>query len=118
MTQSGRYRLGADVGGTHTDLVLPDTQSGELLLEKVGATPGRCGCAGNVPLAREETALRQAAREVRAAGVESIAVCHLFSFMNPLHERRTRALSGVEYPGVHVSLSSEVLPRIREWPRV
>jgi len=42
MTQSGssRYRLGVDVGGTHTDLVLLDTASGTLAVEKVASTPG------------------------------------------------------------------------------
>ena len=34
-----RYRLGVDVGGTHTDLVLLDPASGELLVEKVSSTP-------------------------------------------------------------------------------
>src|SRR5438132_10542477 len=38
--------------------------------------------------------------------------------MNPRHEEETRALIAQEFPGVHVSLSSEVLPRIREWPRL
>jgi N-methylhydantoinase A len=36
---SARYRLGVDVGGTHTDLVLLDTERGELLIEKVATTP-------------------------------------------------------------------------------
>ena len=70
----------------------------------------------SLPLDRE--AVRQAARELKAAGVESIAVCYLFSFMNPAHEEETRTLIREEFPGVHVSLSSEVLPRIREWPRL
>src|SRR5436305_5368809 len=34
-----RYRLGVDVGGTHTDLVLLDAASGALLVEKVASTP-------------------------------------------------------------------------------
>ena len=34
-----RYRLGVDVGGTHTDLVLFDTATGKLLVEKVSSTP-------------------------------------------------------------------------------
>ncbi|HEY7662996.1 MAG TPA: hydantoinase/oxoprolinase family protein, partial [Xanthobacteraceae bacterium] len=55
---------------------------------------------------------------LRATGVESIAVCYLFSFMNPAHEIETRKIVHEEWPGVHVSLSSEVLPRIREWPRL
>src|SRR5438552_13574629 len=38
MTQP-RYRLGVDVGGTHTDLVLLDTTTGTLMVEKVSSTP-------------------------------------------------------------------------------
>src|SRR5229473_814408 len=207
-TERTRYRLGVDVGGTHTDLVLLDTTTGELSVEKVASTPKnpalgvlegvgrfiaegippsqigffahgttittnallemrgakvgllitegyravqeiqnqardgnlfdyfyrkpaaiapqsltkeipeRCDHAGNVLLALDENAVRQAARELAAAGVESIAVCYLFSFMNPAHEEASRALIEAECPGVHVSLSSEVLPRIREWPRL
>src|SRR5256886_10945408 len=36
---TARYRLGVDVGGTHTDLVLLDTTTGELSVEKVASTP-------------------------------------------------------------------------------
>ena len=36
---TARYRLGVDVGGTHTDLVLLDTATGELAVEKVASTP-------------------------------------------------------------------------------
>ena len=36
---TARYRLGVDVGGTHTDLVLLDTTTGELAVEKVASTP-------------------------------------------------------------------------------
>ena len=66
----------------------------------------------------DEGAVREAARELKDAGVESIAVCYLFSFMNPAHEEETRALIHEEFPGAQVSLSSEVLPRIREWARL
>src|SRR5207248_9264845 len=78
----------------------------------------RTDYAGNVlqPLDRE--AVRQAALALKAAGVESIAVCYLFSFINPAHEEETRRLIHQEFPGVHVSLSSEVLPLIREWARL
>jgi N-methylhydantoinase A len=38
-TERYRYRLGVDVGGTHTDLVLLDTTTGELSVEKVASTP-------------------------------------------------------------------------------
>src|SRR5260221_3177150 len=80
--------------------------------------PERTGRAGNVLLTLDRDAVRRAARELKQAGVESIAVCYLFSFANPAHESETRQLIREEFPGVHVSLSSEVLPRIREWPRL
>src|SRR6185369_9237968 len=80
--------------------------------------PERSDYAGNVLVPLDEVAVRQAARELKAAGVQSIAVCYLFSFMHPSHEERTRALIHEEWPGAQVSLSSEVLPRIREWPRL
>jgi N-methylhydantoinase A len=203
-----RYRLGVDVGGTHTDLVLLDQDTGALLVEKVASTPKnpalgvldglarlvardiapgrieffahgttittnallemrgarvgllitkgyravqevqnqardgnlfdyfyakpppiapqsltreipeRSDYAGNVLLALDRDAVRRAARELQAAGVESMAVCYLFSFMNPDHELETRRLIHEECAGIHVSLSSEVLPRIREWARL
>jgi N-methylhydantoinase A len=80
--------------------------------------PERSDYAGNVLTPLDHDAVRAAARELKAAGVESIAVSYLFSFMNPAHEDESRALIREECPGVHVSLSSEVLPRIREWARL
>jgi N-methylhydantoinase A len=220
-----RYRLGVDVGGTHTDLVLFDPATGELAIEKVPTTPddpaigvlagiakwavrrspvgeadvdGLCESVhrnaaadidffahgttittnallemrgakvgllitkgyraiqeiqnqardcnlfdyfyekpppiatqsltreipersdflGNVILPLDRDAVSEAARELKAAGVQSIAVCYLFSFMNPGHEAETRAVIRSEWPDVPISLSSEVLPRLREWSRM
>src|ERR1700716_2200807 len=48
--------------------------------------PERSDYAGSVLLPLDRDAVRRAARELKAAGVESIAVCYLFSFMNPAHE--------------------------------
>src|SRR5580704_11301159 len=194
------YRLGVDVGGTHTDLVLLDTATGEVMVEKVSSTPKnpalgvlngvarfvargvapgdivffahgttittnallemrgakvgllitkgfravqeiqsqardgnlfdyfyakpepiapqsltreipeRTDHAGQVLVALDREAVRRAARELAAAGVQSFAVCYLFSFMNPGHEQATRAEILAECPNAHVSLSSEVLP--------
>jgi N-methylhydantoinase A len=80
--------------------------------------PERSDYTGAVLLRLDREAVKRAARELDAAGVDSIAVCYLFAFMNPAHEQETRALIQAECPGIHVSLSSEVLPRIREWPRM
>ncbi len=208
MSVGPRYRLGVDVGGTHTDLVLLDEASGMLIVEKVASTPRnpalgvldgvakffargidpadieffahgttittnallemrgakvgllitkgfravqeiqaqardgnlfdyfyakpapiapqsltkeipeRSDFHGNVLVRLDHDAVRQAARELKAAGVTSIAVCYLFSFANLAHEAETRRLIQAEHPEAHVSLSSEVLPRLREWPRL
>ena len=65
----------------------------------------------------DEAAVRQAARALRAQDVQSVGVCFLFSFMNAAHEIRAAQIVREEAPGVFVSLSSAVLPRLREWPR-
>jgi len=208
MSLEARFRLGVDVGGTHTDLVLLDVESGQIAVEKVSSTPrnpaigvlnginnfvakgtppgeieffshgttittnallemrgakvglmitsgyravqeiqsqGRDGnpfdyfydkpvhlapqsmtreIPGRVdweglelkPLDRD--AVRAAARSLMEAGANSIAICYLFSYANSAHEEITREIILEEFPNAHVSLSSEVLPRIREWPRL
>jgi len=206
--KSAGYRLGVDVGGTHTDLVLLDLRSGALAVEKVASTPGnpalgvldgiarflargiapgaiqffahgttittnallemkgasvgllitkgyravqevqsqardgnpfdyfyekpphlapqsmtyeiggRMDFAGAELTPLDEDAVRQAARELRAKGARSIAVCFLFAFANPAHEARAGGILRAEFPEATVSLSSAVLPRIREWPRL
>jgi N-methylhydantoinase A len=54
---------------------------------------------------------------VRDAGVEAVAVCLLFAFLHPEHERRVGEALRSQLDGVHVSLSSEVLPEFREFER-
>ena len=55
--------------------------------------------------------------ELVAEGVEAIAVCFLFSFLNPAHERRTREIIAERHPELMVSLSCEVDPAFREYER-
>src|SRR5262245_60375170 len=57
-------------------------------------------------------------RLVREEGAESLAVCLLWSFRNPAHERRVAALARARHPGVHVSCSAELVPVIREYERM
>lgn len=51
------------------------------------------------------------------SGAESVAVCLLFSYLDPSHERRIAECLRERLPGVHVSASHEVLPRFREYER-
>jgi N-methylhydantoinase A len=80
--------------------------------------PGRIGARGEVVQSLDESAVREAARVLRARGIRSIAVCYLFGYANPHHERRTRDILLAELPDAFVSIASEILPRIREWPRM
>ncbi len=73
---------------------------------------------GNVLVPLDEQALRARLRGLAAQDVESLAVCLLFSFLQPAHEARVRELAQQEMPGCNVSLSSEILPQIREYYRL
>ncbi len=54
---------------------------------------------------------------VRSSGAESVAICLLFSYVEPAHERAIAKRLREELPGVHVSASHEVLPQFREYER-
>lgn len=203
-----RYRIGVDVGGTHTDLVASDAVTGALRIEKLPSSPdnparavlnglerliddgfdpghidffahgttvttnallegkgarvgllindgyraicevqtqardeanpfdhlfarpapitppsltreigGRIDYAGAELTPLDRAAVARAAGDLADQGVRSFAVCYLFSFMNDSHERQTADIIRDTVAGAQVSLSSEVLPRIREWPR-
>jgi N-methylhydantoinase A len=76
----------------------------------------RVGPAGPIePLAEDEP--RRLATLVRECGAESVAICLLFSYLDPAHERAIAECLRNELPGVHVSSSHEVLPRFREYER-
>ena len=65
----------------------------------------------------DEESVTQAISDLREAEVEAVAVCLLFGFLHPEHERTLGAAIRDAIPHVHVSLSSEVLPEFREYER-
>jgi len=70
---------------------------------------------GSILIRLKTAELPRLVRELRKAGVESVAVCLLFSYANPLHEKLIgRALENLNVP---VSLSHEILPEFREYER-
>ncbi|MBK18077.1 MAG: hydantoinase [Rhodospirillaceae bacterium] len=206
--RSTRYRLGVDVGGTHTDLVLNDIETGALRIEKLPSSPenparavleglkrlladgvspdeiaffahgttvttnalleakgakiglfinqgyraicevqtqardqgnpfdhlfsrpahlappsvtyeipGRMDYLGNEIASLDRDAVAEAAKSLVVDGINSFTICYLFSYMNAAHERETAEIIRDIAPDAFVSMSSEVLPRIREWPR-
>ncbi|MFC4403404.1 hydantoinase/oxoprolinase family protein [Gracilibacillus xinjiangensis] len=80
--------------------------------------PERLDKEGNVIKELDEKAVRDSVRQFVNEGMEAIAVCFLFSFVNPAHERRVKEIIAEEAPDLFVSISSEVLPQIREFERV
>lgn len=73
---------------------------------------------GEVEVPLDEDGVRTEIRSLRDAGVESIAVCLLYSFLCPQHEQRIGEIIHQEAPDIYVSLSSEVLPEFREYERL
>ncbi|HEX2242738.1 MAG TPA: hydantoinase/oxoprolinase family protein, partial [Gammaproteobacteria bacterium] len=80
--------------------------------------PERVDFRGNVLKPIDVEAARLAIRRLKKKGVQSVAVCFLFSFLNPDHELKIKELFGEESPEAHLSLSYEVLPQIREFYRM
>jgi len=78
----------------------------------------RLDARGAVLVPLDEGQVRAAVQTLRAQGVQAIAVCYLFSFVNPAHEQRTRELCAEIAPEISVSLSSEVDPTFREYERL
>ena len=65
----------------------------------------------------DEAGLVEAARALKEDGVEAVAVCFLFSYLNPAHEDRAKAILARELPGVFITTSSSVSPQFREFER-
>jgi len=72
---------------------------------------------GTVEQVLDEDQTREEVKSLLDAGVNSIAVCLLHSFRNPRHERRIEEIIRELAKSVHVSLSSDVAPEIREYER-
>src|SRR4029453_10484799 len=79
--------------------------------------PERLTARGDVLVPLDEAAVREAARRLAAEGVESVAVCFLFSFRNPEHERRAAELVAEVLPGASISVSHRITQEWREYER-
>jgi N-methylhydantoinase A len=80
--------------------------------------PERVDFRGNALKPIDVEASLQAIRKLKKKGVQSVAVCFLFSFLNPDHELKIKEIFATEFPEASLSLSYEVLPQIREFYRM
>lgn len=77
----------------------------------------RINSEGGIEIPLDEDSVRAAVRQFKEWNVEAIGVCLLWSIVNNAHERRIKEIVEEEWPGIPISLSSEVQPIIREYHR-
>jgi N-methylhydantoinase A len=86
---------------------------------RIAEVPERVDRDGRLLEPLDEPAVAHALEHLtREEGVESLAVCFLWSFRNPAHERRVQAIARELHPTLHVSCSADLFPVIREYERM
>ena len=77
----------------------------------------RISSSGEVLTELDEESLHVGLEKLVDQDVQSVAICFLFSFLNPVHEIRAREIIRASYPKLFVSVSFEVDPAFREYER-
>lgn len=77
----------------------------------------RVDCFGKVVVELNEDEARKAITELRDAGCEALAICLLWSFLDPTHEQRIKAIAAEVAPDLYVTCSSELAPKWGEYER-
>jgi N-methylhydantoinase A len=77
----------------------------------------RIGARGEIVRELDPESARNALRHLKRRGVEAVTVSLINAYANPAHERRIRELAREEAPEIPLSLSSEILPEMREYER-
>jgi N-methylhydantoinase A len=78
----------------------------------------RVDCFGEIVVSLNENEAEVAIRDLVAQGVDAIAICFLWSFRNPSHERRVKQLVNRMAPGLFVTCSVDIAPKWGEYERV
>jgi len=86
-------------------------------LENTVEVSGRLGSKGEEITPLDEDDVRRQLRKLKAQEIEALSVSLINSYANPAHEERVFEIAAEELPGVQVSLSSRVLPEMREYER-
>jgi N-methylhydantoinase A len=78
----------------------------------------RVDAHGRVHIPLDEAEVRELAARIRAMPeIGAVAVCLLFSYLNPTHERLVERILREELPGMPLSISYDVLPKWKEYER-
>ncbi len=108
LREGGRSRA-FDWSVEYTDAYIPRALTFE--------APERIDAQGRVLRELDEPAVIEQIERIAAAGVEAVAVCLLWSIVNPVHEQRIGELLERHLPGVPYTLSHALNPTLREYRR-
>jgi N-methylhydantoinase A len=107
----GRHRI-PDVFNFFTEMPVPLVPRAHVF-----EIPERCTAAGSIIRSIDESAVRDAAMAIHAAGIDAIAVCFLHSYCNPANELRAREILEEIHSASYISLSSDIWAQMREYER-
>jgi N-methylhydantoinase A len=108
--------LGSDLRYDMYDLAIEFPEALAHRSRRVGIRE-RMTASGDALSAPDANEVRRKVRALLKSGVNSLAVCFLHSYRNPLHERKVLDVLQKEFPDLDVSLSSVIAPEIREYER-
>lgn len=77
----------------------------------------RISARGEVILPLDPEEVKHVVHEMVDEGVQSLAICFLNSYINPVHELQAKSIITEEFPDLLLSISCEVLPEIKEYER-
>lgn len=77
----------------------------------------RIDAHGNILTPLDEVSVREALDAIVAEGVDTVAICLLNSYANPIHEQAIAKIARAEYPQLRLSISSDILREFREYER-
>jgi N-methylhydantoinase A len=111
------YEIGRQWRGTEVFNIFAPAPKMLLTRDRIFEVRERLDFRGEVvePLAADEVA--DAVHKLMADGIEAIAVCFLFAYANPVHEKAAAEIIRTIAPALYVSLSHEVNPEWREYER-
>jgi N-methylhydantoinase A len=97
----------------------PESRKPEPIVPKrfiVGVSE-RVDCFGKIVVSLRDEEIEAAIRHLLAQGAESIAICFLWSFLYPAHERRVKEMVRTIAPDMFVSCSADLAPKWGEYER-
>ncbi len=98
---------------------IPESSKPDPLVPKklIRGVSERIDCFGEVVVELNEDEAREAITQLRDAGCEALAICFLWSFLQPEHEQRVKAIAQEIAPDLYVTCSTELAPKWGEYER-